>query len=56
MEVFIFDWLAYGENVDKFKVDGQMPKLGRKQFDPQVAMDTFAEHIERMGRSRAVGI
>ncbi len=45
MEVFIFDWLAYGENVDKFKVNGQVPKLGSKHFNPQVAMDTYSEHI-----------
>ena len=46
MRVFVFDWLAYKENVDRFRIDGQMPRLGRKQFNPQAAMDTYAEHLE----------
>jgi alkanesulfonate monooxygenase SsuD/methylene tetrahydromethanopterin reductase-like flavin-dependent oxidoreductase (luciferase family) len=46
MQVFAFDWLAYGANVDKFRVDGKMPKLGRRHFEPQVAVDTYSEHLE----------
>ncbi len=46
MKVFVFDWLAYGESVDKFRVDGKMPKLGRRHFNPQVAIDTYSEHLE----------
>ncbi len=46
MKVFVFDWLAYGESVDKFRIDGKMPKLGRRHFDPQVAIDTYSQHLE----------
>jgi len=46
MQVFIFDWMAYGESVDKFRVDGVMPKLGRKEFDAQVAVDTYRNHLQ----------
>jgi alkanesulfonate monooxygenase SsuD/methylene tetrahydromethanopterin reductase-like flavin-dependent oxidoreductase (luciferase family) len=45
MQVFVFDWMAYGESVDRFRVDGKMPKLGRKQFNPQVAVDTYRNHL-----------
>ena len=46
MQVFIFDWLAYGENIDKFRVNGELPRLGAKHFDPQVAIDTYTEHLD----------
>src|SRR5579872_1514108 len=46
MRVFVFDWLAYGENVDKFRVDGEMPRLGKSHFNPQAAVDTYREHLE----------
>ena len=39
MQVFVFDWMAYGQSVDHFRVNGEMPKLGRKHFDPQVAVE-----------------
>ena len=55
MEVFIFDWLAYGENVDKFKVNGKVPKLGRKHFNPQVAMDTYEEHLTSWVEAERLG-
>jgi alkanesulfonate monooxygenase SsuD/methylene tetrahydromethanopterin reductase-like flavin-dependent oxidoreductase (luciferase family) len=55
VEVFIFDWLAYGENVDKFKINGQVPKLGRKHFNPQVAMDTFTEHLDAWVEAEKMG-
>ena len=45
MQVFVFDWMAYGQDVDKFRVNGEMPKLGRKQFDPQVAVETYRNHL-----------
>ncbi|HWL62590.1 MAG TPA: LLM class flavin-dependent oxidoreductase [Steroidobacteraceae bacterium] len=45
MQVFIFDWMAYGEDVDRFRVDGKMPKLGRSHFKPQVAVDTYRNHL-----------
>jgi alkanesulfonate monooxygenase SsuD/methylene tetrahydromethanopterin reductase-like flavin-dependent oxidoreductase (luciferase family) len=46
MRVFVFDWLAYGENVDKFRVNGELPRLGRKHFNPQAAIDTYSQHLE----------
>jgi alkanesulfonate monooxygenase SsuD/methylene tetrahydromethanopterin reductase-like flavin-dependent oxidoreductase (luciferase family) len=45
MQVFIFDWMAYGESVDRFRIDGKMPKLGRSHFNPQVAVDTYRNHF-----------
>jgi alkanesulfonate monooxygenase SsuD/methylene tetrahydromethanopterin reductase-like flavin-dependent oxidoreductase (luciferase family) len=46
MKVFVFDWTAYGENVDKFRVDGEMPRLVRKHFDSETAVNTYRNHIE----------
>lgn len=46
MQVFAFDWTAYGENVDKFRVDGEMPRLVRKHFEPEVAVRTYQNHVE----------
>jgi alkanesulfonate monooxygenase SsuD/methylene tetrahydromethanopterin reductase-like flavin-dependent oxidoreductase (luciferase family) len=46
MKVFVFDWLAYGESVDRFKVDGRLPKLGPRHFNAQVAVDTYSDHLE----------
>jgi alkanesulfonate monooxygenase SsuD/methylene tetrahydromethanopterin reductase-like flavin-dependent oxidoreductase (luciferase family) len=46
MQVFVFDWLAYGESVDKFRVDGVMPRLGKRHFNPQAAVDTYSQHLE----------
>src|SRR4051812_2525071 len=46
MKVFVFDWLAYGESVDKFRVNGELSRLKRDQFDPQVAVDTYNNHLD----------
>ncbi len=46
MKVFVFDWTAYAENVDKFRVDGELPRLVNKHFEPQVAIDTYKNHIQ----------
>jgi len=46
MQVFTFDWMAYGANVDRFRVNGEMPKLGRKEFDAQVAVETYRNHLQ----------
>ena len=45
MQVFVFDWTAYGESVDEFRVDGEMPRLVKEHFKPEVAVDTFKNHI-----------
>jgi len=46
VRIFVFDWMAYGENVDKFRVNGEMPRLGRSHFNPQAAVDTYAQHLQ----------
>ncbi|WP_305097201.1 LLM class flavin-dependent oxidoreductase [Croceibacterium aestuarii] len=46
MQVFVFDWTAYAENVDKFRKDGELPRLGKAHFEPQVAIDTYRNHVE----------
>ena len=33
MQVFVFDWTAYAENVDKFRVEGELPCLVKEHFD-----------------------
>ncbi|HMA11740.1 MAG TPA: LLM class flavin-dependent oxidoreductase, partial [Steroidobacteraceae bacterium] len=45
MQVFVFDWMAYGQSVDRFRVNGEMPKLGRREFDAQVAVETYRNHL-----------
>ncbi|AKH41390.1 Alkanal monooxygenase alpha chain [Croceibacterium atlanticum] len=45
MQVFIFDWTAYAENVDKFKIDGEVPRLVGEHFEPEVAVNTYANHL-----------
>ncbi|MEP7313959.1 MAG: LLM class flavin-dependent oxidoreductase [Pseudomonadota bacterium] len=45
MQVFAFDWMAYGESVDHFRVNGVLPRLGRAHFNPQVAVDTYRNHL-----------
>lgn len=47
MQVFVFDLLPYGEHLDHLKVDGELPwPLPRKHFRPEVAVRTYAEHLE----------
>ena len=55
MQVFVFDWMAYGKSVDHFRVNGQMPHLGRAQFDSQVAVDTYSNHLEAWVEMERVG-
>lgn len=48
MQVFVFDLLAYGENLDHLK-EGQpeLPwPLPKRHFKPEVAVRTYAEHLE----------
>ncbi|MFZ1988295.1 MAG: LLM class flavin-dependent oxidoreductase [Alphaproteobacteria bacterium] len=46
MKVFLFDFVPYGENLDRFKADGHLPwPLGKKYFKPDVAVRTYAEHL-----------
>lgn len=47
MRVFVFDLLPYGEHLDHLKVDGELPHpLEKKHFKPEVAVQTYAEHLE----------
>ncbi|MCW2390693.1 alkanesulfonate monooxygenase SsuD/methylene tetrahydromethanopterin reductase-like flavin-dependent oxidoreductase (luciferase family) [Sphingobium sp. B1D7B] len=46
MKVFVFDWTAYQENVDKYREDGVLPRLGASHFDPQAAAKTYENHLE----------
>ncbi|MBT2134668.1 LLM class flavin-dependent oxidoreductase [Croceibacterium sp. LX-88] len=46
MQVFVFDWTAYSENVDKFRENGKMIRLGKKHFNAKTAVDTYKNHAE----------
>ena len=48
MKVFVFDLLAYGENLDHLKNGGtELPyPLSRQHFRPEVAVRTYAEHLD----------
>ena len=55
MDVFVFDLLHYAENIEKFRVDGVMPRLGKSYVDARIASRTYEEHLsawvelERLG-------
>src|SRR5437667_526497 len=47
MKVFVFDLLAYGEQLEHLKVGNELPyPLPKKFFKPEVAARTYAEHLE----------
>ncbi len=47
MKVFVFDLLAYGEQLEHLKVDNELPyPLPNQYFKPEVAARTYAEHLE----------
>ncbi len=46
MKVFVFDLVHYGKNLDQFSVDGRLPRLDMGAFDAQVAVKTYAEHLD----------
>jgi alkanesulfonate monooxygenase SsuD/methylene tetrahydromethanopterin reductase-like flavin-dependent oxidoreductase (luciferase family) len=48
MKVFVFDLLAYGENLDHLKSGGtELPyPLSKQHFRADVAVRTYAEHLE----------
>ena len=47
MQVFVFDLLPYGENLDHLKVDNELPyPLQREHFDATIAVRTYAEHLD----------
>ncbi len=46
MKVFIFDLLAYGENLEHVKVGAELPyPLSQRHFKADVAVRTYAEHL-----------
>jgi alkanesulfonate monooxygenase SsuD/methylene tetrahydromethanopterin reductase-like flavin-dependent oxidoreductase (luciferase family) len=46
MKVFVFDLLAYGENLEHVKVGSELPyPLSREFFKADVAVRTYAEHL-----------
>ena len=46
MKVFVFDLLAYGENLDHIKEGIELPyPLSKRHFKADVAMRTYAEHL-----------
>ncbi len=47
MKVFVFDLLAYGENLDHLKIGKELPwPLPKTHFSREVAVRTYAEHLE----------
>lgn len=46
MKVFVFDLLAYGEQLEQLKVEGELPyPLQKEHFNPAVAARTYQEHL-----------
>jgi len=46
MKVFVFDLLAYGENLDHIKQGTELPyPLSQRHFKADVAVRTYAEHL-----------
>jgi alkanesulfonate monooxygenase SsuD/methylene tetrahydromethanopterin reductase-like flavin-dependent oxidoreductase (luciferase family) len=46
MKVFVFDLLAYGEQLDHLKVGNELPyPLPKRHFKADVAVRTYAEHL-----------
>lgn len=47
MKVIVFDLLPYGKNLDHLKDGMELPwPLERRYFDPEVAVNTYAEHLD----------
>jgi len=47
MKVFVFDLLAYGENLDHLKTGTELPyPLSKRHFKADVAVRTYAEHLD----------
>ena len=47
MKVFVFDLLPYAEHLDHLKQGSELPSpLPKRHFKPEVAVRTYAEHLE----------
>jgi alkanesulfonate monooxygenase SsuD/methylene tetrahydromethanopterin reductase-like flavin-dependent oxidoreductase (luciferase family) len=56
LKVFIFDLMHYKTDIDRFREDGRLPrKLVRKHFDPQAAVETYAEHLDAWAEMERLG-
>jgi alkanesulfonate monooxygenase SsuD/methylene tetrahydromethanopterin reductase-like flavin-dependent oxidoreductase (luciferase family) len=56
LKVFLFDLMHYKLDIDRFRIDGQMPaKLGRSYFDPRAAVETYAEHLDAWVEAERLG-
>ena len=56
MKVFLFDLMHYKTDLDRFKVNGVLPRLmGRSYVDPQAAAETYAEHLDAWEEMERVG-
>ena len=56
MKVFIFDLMHYKADIDRFREDGRLPrKLVRQHFDPQAAVQTYAEHLNAWAEMDRLG-
>lgn len=47
MKVFVFDLLPYGEHLEHLREKDRLPyPLPRRHFKPEVAVQTYAEHLD----------
>ena len=47
MKVFVFDLLAYGENLEHLKTGSELPyPLSKRHFKADMAVRTYAEHLD----------
>jgi hypothetical protein len=47
MKVFVFDLLAYGEQLERLKIGNELPyPLPKKYFKPEIAARTYGEHLD----------
>ena len=55
MDVFIFDLLPYSENIERFRVNGEIPRLTRKYFKPEIAVRAYEEHLTAWAELEQLG-
>lgn len=56
MQVFIFDLCHYKVDFSRYIEDGRLPRrLGRSFFDPQAAVETYAERLDAWAEMEKVG-
>ena len=47
MQIFGFDFLAYPQQLDHLKQDGELPyPLAKEHFKPELAVSNYEEHLE----------